>query len=378
MAVIDYNQLTGPQRKVLREALLEVFRRARDLDQFLQDYGYDPLEHLVEDGPFSHQMFELIGDFRSRGKLSVFVPQVQSEYPDAPAMRELDERLAMAGAAFEQQRVAAGLKAQGFGLERIVRDGGFADLNLWAAQLVAAGRRVCRISYPVSAGVLRGSGFLVAGDLLLTNYHVIEALLAAPETVPDVRLQFDYAEGEDGVAGGEKFRLHDDWHVASSRYSAADLAPDSGLPTANELDFALVRLAKAAGELGDPAAPGKKRGWIPLPGTSEPGAAAAAEGDIVYVLQHPEGKPLKLSVGVVKTPVTALRLRYDADTEAGSSGGLVLNQQLQPIALHHAGDPAAAMRATYNQGIPLSAIRTALEANQAVPRFWVPAAGAGE
>jgi hypothetical protein len=36
------------------------------------------------------------------------------------------------------------------------------------------------------------------------------------------------------------------------------------------------------------------------------------------------------------------------------------------------------MRATYNQGIPLSAIRAALEANAAVPRFWVPAPRAGE
>ena len=378
MAGIDYNQLTGPQRKVLREALLGVFRRARDLDQFLQDYDYDPLDHLVEDGPFSHQMFELIGVFRSRGKLSVFVPQVRAEYPDAPAMRELDERLAMAGAAVEQQRVAADLKAQGFGLERIVRDGGFADLNLWAAQLVAAGRRVCRISYAVSAGVLRGSGFLVAGDLLLTNYHVMEPLLATPERVPGVRVQFGYAEGEDGVAGGEKFRLHDDWHVASSRYSAADLVLDGGLPAASELDFALVRLAKAAGELADPTAPAGKRGWVNLPGSVAPAVPAAAPGEIVYVLQHPEGKPLKLSVGVVKDAVTPLRLRYDADTESGSSGGLVLNQQLQPIALHHAGDPATAMRAAYNQGIPLSAIRAALEANAAVPRFWVPAPRAGE
>lgn len=369
MAGIDYNQLTGPQRKVLREALLDVFRRARDLDQFLQDYDYDPLEHLVEDGPFAHQVFELIGVFRSRGKLSAFVPQVRGEYPDAPAMLELDQRLAMAGAAVEQQRVAADLKAQGFGLERIVRDGGFADLNLWAAQLVATGRRVCRISYPVPGGVLRGSGFLVAADLLLTNYHVVEPLLLTPERVADVSVQFDYAETEDGVAGGERFRLHDDWHVASSKYSAADLVENGGLPAPGELDFALVRLAKRAGEMADPTAPGGKRGWVALPEPLLPGAPAAAEGEIVYVLQHPEGKPLKLSMGVTKAAVTPLRVRYDADTESGSSGGLVLNQQLQPIALHHAGDPAAAMRATYNQGIPLGTIRAALEAIPGVPRL---------
>jgi V8-like Glu-specific endopeptidase len=75
-------------------------------------------------------------------------------------------------------------------------------------------------------------------------------------------------------------------------------------------------------------------------------------------------------VGVVVAAVTPLRLRYDADTEAGSSGGLVLNQQLQPIALHHAGDPAAALRATYNQGIPLPLIRAALETQASVTPFW--------
>jgi hypothetical protein len=367
MANVDYDQATGAQRKVLREALLGVFRRAKDLDVFLGDHDYEPLEHLVEDGTFSYQLFALIDFLQRRGKLASFVRAVQEEFPGAPALKELEERLSMAGAAVEQQRVAAALSAKGYGLERIVRDGGFADLNLWAARLVATGRMVCRISYPVSGGLLRGSGFLVHRDLVLTNYHVMETLLTEPDRVADVSVQFDYAETEEGISGGEKFRLHEDWHLASSPYSKADLVVNEGVPAANELDFALIRLAKSAGDAPSPAG---KRGWISLPGASGAGASPAAEGEVLYVLQHPAGRPLKLSVGVVVAAVTPLRLRYDADTEAGSSGGLVLNQQLQPIALHHAGDPAAALRATYNQGIPLPLIRAALETQASVTPFW--------
>jgi hypothetical protein len=34
---VDFTRLTGPQRKMLREALMGVFRRSRDLDMFLDD-----------------------------------------------------------------------------------------------------------------------------------------------------------------------------------------------------------------------------------------------------------------------------------------------------------------------------------------------------
>ena len=101
---------------------------------------------------------------------------------------------------------------------------------------------------------------------------------------------------------------------------------------------------------------GEPRGWFDL--------AAAAPPDrqdgIVFVLQHPQGEPLKQSIGVLQPSESPVRMRYDADTKPGSSGALVLDQQLEPVALHHAGDPSSRIRAHFNQGIPLTRIRTAL------------------
>jgi len=111
--------------------------------------------------------------------------------------------------------------------------------------------------------------------------------------------------------------------------------------------------AVPASRPGEDTLAGGSRGWVDLAATTrepvpEPGA-------IVYVVQHPDGLPLKQAPGVVTPTTTPLRLRYDADTLPGSSGSLVLNSRLEPVALHHAGEPTSHL-ASYNQGIPLNRI----------------------
>jgi hypothetical protein len=358
MADIDFNRLNGPQSKILRQTLMSVFRRSRTLDMFLDENGYEPLEDVVESGPFKYQVFDLIRELARTGRLDNLVGAARDEFSENPDLAELDERLALADEEAANQRVVGGMK-----LERVVRDAGHADVNLWAAQLVASGRRVCRISYQVPGGVVRGTGFLVAKDLVLTNYHVVEHVLEGKADADMVRLAFGYAETMGGLSAGEKYGLAADWIVAHAPYSQADLAVDAGLPAAGELDFALLRLDKPAGDAEGPAG---KRGWFDFGALPAP----ARDDAIVFVLQHPDGKPLKQSIGVRKESQTPLRLRYDADTEPGSSGAVVLDQRLDPVALHHAGDPDSKIKARFNQGIPLERIRALLEADPEMPRFW--------
>jgi V8-like Glu-specific endopeptidase len=349
---VDFNRLTGPQRKMLREALVGVFRRSRDLDMFLDDNGFEPLGEIVESGPFQAEVFELIRELERSGRLADLVTKVRGAHADAPALQDLVSRLGLADSGAEQQRV---VRSTGLGLERMVRDAGFEDLNLWAGRLVAAGKKICRISYPQDTGDMRGTGFLVAADLVLTNYHVLEPVIKGTAKAGTVQINFGYAETESGVSAGSTVKLHDAWQVASAPYSAADLRED-GVPAAGELDFALLRLAAPAGE---------KLGWFKLR-DSKP----APEDTIVFVLQHPEGKPLKQSVGILRESQTPLRLRYDADTEPGSSGAAVLDQRLELVALHHAGDPNFKTEARYNQGVPIALIRKHLEGDAKVPKFW--------
>src|SRR5262245_41435411 len=133
MGGANFNRLTGPQRKMLREALMGVFVRSRDLDMFLDDNGFDPLGDIVESGPFQAEVFDLIRELERRGLLGGLVDKVRDAYPEAPSLEDLDSRLGLADSAAEEQRVV-----RTRGLERMVRDAGFEDLNLWAARLVAA------------------------------------------------------------------------------------------------------------------------------------------------------------------------------------------------------------------------------------------------
>jgi len=347
---VNFNRLTGPQRKMLREALMGVFRRSRDLDMFLDDNGFEPLGDIVESGAFQAEVFDLIRELERRGQLGSLLEKVRSAHAEAPALEDLDSRLGLADRAAEEQRVV-----RSAGLERMVRDAGFEDLNLWAGRLVSAGKKICRISYALDTGDMRGTGFLVAADLVLTNYHVMEPVIKGKAIAGAVQVNFGYAETEQGVSAGSTVKLGAEWHVASAPYSVADTEED-GQPSAGELDFALLRLGASVGE---------KLGWFKLR-DARPDAADT----IVFVLQHPEGKPLKQSIGVLRESKTPMRLRYDADTEPGSSGAAVLDQRLELVALHHAGDPNFKTKARYNQGVPIALIREHLAADAKVPKFW--------
>jgi hypothetical protein len=157
--------------------------------------------------------------------------------------------------------------------------------------------------------------------------------------------------------------LADPWRISYSRTAREDIALNAPAAPADELDNALVRLARA---MGDEAVTGsaERRGWVTLK-TNPP---AAVERDVVLIVQHPEGRPLEAAFGnVLDYNSTATRIRYDANTEGGSSGSPCLTVELEPVALHNVGGPGDARK--YNQGVPLRRIIEDLKAKN-IPAFW--------
>jgi V8-like Glu-specific endopeptidase len=194
-----------------------------------------------------------------------------------------------------------------------------------------AARSVCRLEWGKKG---EGTGFLVAPDLILTNYHVIE--------IPPGQVQ---GGGLDGrlkncevrfgatmrQAGGKKLvKLHKNALVSKSE-------PD-------QLDYALLRLAEpvADGERVVPAALSGER---------------ISEDQFANIIQHPLRGPMK--VALRDNQVVALRpqrVYYLSDTEAGSSGSPVFDDYWQVIALHRAGgllDEAGKLVVEANEGVPI-------------------------
>lgn len=188
-----------------------------------------------------------------------------------------------------------------------------ADLAPWFVKRAAA---LCSAVGRVSvAGQGFGTGFLIAPGIILTCYHV----LPDDETAKQSSFELDYQRDEDG-----SFR----------RVTTIKLNPAMCFVVDQELDFAVVGLET---ELKD-------RPVIPLvdDGSTRP-------GERVSLYHYPQGGPQQLSLrGGTVLAVYDDILHHDANTQPGSAGAPLLDQNLRLVGLHHASVPRNNEQTSYS------------------------------
>jgi hypothetical protein len=353
----NVNDLSGPQRALLREALLVAFTRGA-LDQMLQDNDASKrLDILVADDALRTQLFELVLLVQQESWTDSLVAWAQKARPNHPRIKNLVSDLRMLdGVEGDTHLVNRSLeqtvKARSDTME-------FAE---WLLRLARLRGTVCRIEDPRDARKALGTGFLVGPALLLTNYHVMENYVgrngAAPKLdISKLAFRFDYAVESAGEIHGKTVApLATDWLVSHAPYSstAGDAKPD--------LDYALIHLANAVGNdtVGD-----ANRGWLKL-STLVP---VPKEKEVIFIAQHPKGSPLKMAVGTVTNIVAGSHIRYDTETQGGSSGSPCLDATLKLVAIHQGSNSDRPREDSYNEGISIDAIIDHLVAN-GVLKFW--------
>lgn len=226
--------------------------------------------------------------------------------------------------------------------------------------------RVCWVDIPGHGG----TGFLVGPRLVLTNQHVIEPLQQGSASWQDVKCRFDYKQDINGHPLDRKMWTEVGLDVTKPlehlrKPSQFDWAPTLGDADPSETDSALLRLAEPVGDLpvGPATADDKAplRRWIDA-ATASPGLT---QGNQVFLLQHPKGEPLQLTIGTITAfNQKGTRVRYDANSKDGSSGAPVFNADLQLVALHHAHDPATPRK--WNQAVPFDCVRKACQTDGVV------------
>jgi endonuclease G, mitochondrial len=185
-------------------------------------------------------------------------------------------------------------------------------LSLGAERARAVGRIVTK------TGVGVGTGFLISNGLLMTNNHVIENEKIAALS----HIEFDYVRRFDGELGATQlFRL------LPGEFFLTSVTHD-GL----NLDYTIVAVEPVSSQGKELAG----RGSIPL--ISPLGDMTVLEW--ANIIQHPGGDPQQVALRDNKV-VKSLNhfIHYEADTQPGSSGSPVFNDQWQLVALHHSGVP---------------------------------------
>lgn len=181
-----------------------------------------------------------------------------------------------------------------------------------------AARSVCRVDIN---GDPEGTGFLVSESLVLTNNHVIPSVDAAHGAA----FVFNYQAGVDGGS------------LPSRKFSF------TGEPgefwTDPKMDWTVVRLQEN---------PGSEFHWLKLASYIPKGGSAA------NIIGHPQGRLKKISLYHNEIrDASESQISYSTDTEHGSSGSPVFDDQWQVIALHRGGNESG----NVNKGIPAAMLR---------------------
>lgn len=162
-----------------------------------------------------------------------------------------------------------------------------------------------------------GTGWLVSSRLMFTNYHVIEA--RGPDELPASDEDFR-AQAEQAIA----------WFDYYQEGGAQTVVKCIGLLNASpytQLDYALLRLEDISAL--------NERQQLSIVRTQP----ALVQGSRLNIIQYPQGGALRYAIRnnfYVGQGDKPYHLRYLTDTEPGSSGSPVLDDQWQVVGVHHA------------------------------------------
>jgi hypothetical protein len=220
---------------------------------------------------------------------------------------------------------------------------------LWIAdaeRMLACARAVARVEVPrfrkgKQDGKSSGTGWLLARDLALTCWHVVESLARLETSVDpsDLQAQFDNT------------LLTFDYTVAGKGLQYGATAIEYPTIETQKLDYAVLRLVDR------PDAPLRDRDYLRLDVDAPLNVQTS-----LYIIQHPLGHPQQGAGNTyIRPSPNAGRILYKTPTEPGTSGAPVFNRvNWRVVALHNGENETEQLR----EGTLLSAILADLEQNR--------------
>jgi Trypsin-like peptidase domain/Effector-associated domain 1 len=331
--------LNDPAARDLWNLLASVYQSKPEVRDLSEQAGLDNSE-FNWDQPMRWVWRDILTLAHRRGRLRLLLEQIRHSGDTAVAAR-IDELVAPLPVT-TTPAPAPDATWKGFGdpaLEKVIQaEPTFLDIA-FLRRGVELGAAVCRLLVTMSGQHFVGTGFRIGGDLILTNHHVL----------------FDRDHGNAPATAVEA------WFGYERTFAGLDLAPTvvncdpASIVGAADHDWAVVRTTDAM-----PA---------DAPVIELTGAAPVRVDDRVYIIQHPSGAPKK--IGMIHNVVRSVDddvVQYLTDTEGGSSGSPVFNEQWGLVALHHQWVEATTNGVTEirNQGRRIERVVAGLQAAQVI------------
>ena len=284
----------------ITEALSSAFPTYADLRRMFRFGMSENLEEVVSNNAnLREATFQLLQWAEAAGRTDELILAARNEQPRNLRLRAVAEKRQLAPASRLESVFGTGARL--LHIEPFIH-------GLSACELC-----VCRIELK-GEGI--GTGFLIGPQLVMTCFHV-----AGAAAMKDVAVRFDYKLGRDRrrLSAGVVYSVSTEGVVCSS-------------PT-NQLDYLVIALSSAAGDDpvgGQEGAPA--RHWLnPIPHDFK-------VSEKFFAIKHPDGTPMKLSVGEVENVCDEGRLVcHNADTLPGSSGSPCFTTDWELVALHRQG-----------------------------------------
>ncbi|NEO77073.1 effector-associated domain EAD1-containing protein [Moorena sp. SIO4G3] len=335
--------LTGSQRKKLRQAIISAYPTKDDLAIMVDDELEENLNAIAGGGNLTQVVFRLIQWAESRGQLESLIIAAYGTNPGNPELKEFYQTIFQQrfrihlppvntirdiGPAIEWLGAEEELQLQGFWQP----EPDFWDVG-YLKRAIAKASSVCRIE--INPQGIEGTGVLIANRLVLTNYHVLN-----PDENADMHinalnavLRFGCFSSDLGnETKGQVVKLDRQQPILHSS------------PT-NKLDYVLLQVA-ATSPLSKDTQPARwKPNHLPVKGMG------------INLFQHPEGASMKLSIsrdGITGVYPERGLVQYVNKTALGSSGAPCFDEDGTLVALHHA--QRARSFGTIREGILFSCI----------------------
>jgi V8-like Glu-specific endopeptidase len=321
----------GVDRAAWRETLARKYPTIEEARMFVKDVGLDSIR-IAFNNRADITWFSILEEARKQGGkwVPAVLDQALKNFPEDEGLLRLRSGAALHYAEGPDVSSLGWHGRGGQTLEEIIgrRSSlvpvGFLEIGIRRSRAVARVER--------SNGGL-GSGFLILGDLLVTNHHV----LPGRDTAAGAKVRFNYQKTPDGCdSATEELRLD----------------PEAFFSTSRDDDCTIVKVS------GEPSA---RWGTIDL----EP--ARIRMNDRVNIIQHPGGDQKQLSFfHNLVVFVGEGRVQYLTDTLPGSSGSPVFDKDWKLVALHHSGgwipEPGAKDYFYRNEGIHVDRVIEVLRA----------------